>query len=165
MLTVKTDSGIETPRPISIRHQSTTTRLDEAARREDSSARAMIGIASLPPKPEIKTLAMIAVLTTTIEGMNTKDPALHMTISTGLHHVLRTRVMTGVVVGTESAIEAANGIDTIATEIDILNDRLGHGARRLTSTAAETSEAGIDLSEKATLTDTIHGHCDMMMLM
>lgn len=88
MLTVKTDSGIEIPRPISIRHQSTTTRLDEAARHEDSSGRAMIGIASLPPEPEIKTLAMIAVLTTTTEGMNTKDLALHMTISTGLHHVL-----------------------------------------------------------------------------
>lgn len=75
MLTVKTDSGIEIPPPISIRRQNTTTiRLDEAARREVSSGRAMIGIASLPG-PEIKTLAMIAVLPTTTEGMITKDPA------------------------------------------------------------------------------------------
>lgn len=88
-----------------------------------------------------------------------------MTISTGLPHVLRTKATTGAVVGTESAIEAASGIDTIATEIDILNVRPALGARRLTSTAAETKEVAIDLSEKATLTDTIHGHCGMMMLM
>lgn len=76
MLTVKTDSGIEIPRPRSIRLQNTTAtiRLDEAARREVSSGRAMIGIDSLLG-PEIKTLAMIAVLPTTTEGMITKDPA------------------------------------------------------------------------------------------
>lgn len=164
MLTVKTDSGIEIPRPISIRHQKTTTRLDEAAHREVSSGRAMIGIASLPLEPKIKTLAMIAVLTTTTEGMNTKDPALHMPISTGLHRALRTKAPTGAVAGTESAIKAASGIDTIASEIDILNDRLALEARRLISTAVETNEAAIDLSEN-TLTDTIHGHCDMTMLM
>lgn len=73
MLTVKTDSGIEIPPPISIRLQNTTTRLEEAARREVSSGRATIGIASLPG-PETKTLAMIAVLPTTTEGMTTKDP-------------------------------------------------------------------------------------------
>jgi hypothetical protein len=88
-----------------------------------------------------------------------------MTISTGLHLVLRTKATTGAVVGTESAIEAVSGIDTTATEIDILNVRLALGARRLTSTAAETNGAVIDLSEKVTLTDTIHGHCDMMTLM
>lgn len=73
MLTGKTDSGIEIPRPISIRLQKTTTiRLDEAARREVSSDCAMTEIAFLPPGP---TLAMIAVLPTTTEGMITKDPA------------------------------------------------------------------------------------------
>jgi hypothetical protein len=74
VLTVKTDSGIEIPPPISVRLQKITTRLDEAARREVSSGRAMIGIASLP-RLEIKTLAMIAVLPTTTEGMTIKDPA------------------------------------------------------------------------------------------
>lgn len=88
-----------------------------------------------------------------------------MTISTGLHHVLRIKATTGAVVGTESAIEAASGIDIIATEIDILNVRLALGARRLTSTAAETNEVAIDLSEKASLANTIRGHCDMMMVM
>lgn len=164
MLTVKTDSGIEIPPPISIRRQNTTTiRLDEAARREVSSGRAMIGIASLPG-PEIKTLAMIAVLPTTTEGMITKNPAQHMTIPTGLHHAPQIKGTTGAVVGTESAIEAASGIDTIAIEIDILNVRLALGARRLTSTAAETNEVAIDLSEKASLTNAIHEHCDMMVM-
>jgi hypothetical protein len=88
-----------------------------------------------------------------------------MTISTGLHHVLRIKATTGVVAGTESAIEAASGIDTTATEIGIQNDRRALGARRLTSTAAEINEAAIDLSEKTSLTDTIQGHCVMMMVM
>lgn len=88
-----------------------------------------------------------------------------MTISTGLHHVLRIKATTGAVVGTESGIEAASGIDTIASGIDIQNVRLALGARRLTSTAAETNEVAIDLSEKASLTDPIHGHCVMMMVM
>lgn len=53
MLTVKTDSGIDIPRPISIRLPDTATRLDEAARREATSGHAMIGIISLPLGPEI----------------------------------------------------------------------------------------------------------------
>jgi hypothetical protein len=126
----------------------------------------MIGIASLLPEPEIQTLAMIAVLTTITEGMTTKDRASHMMISTSLRHALRTKATTGAVVGTESAIEVANGIDTIATEIDILSAHLALGAHRLTNIAVvETNELAIDLSEKATLTDTIHGGYDMMMPM
>ncbi|UKZ80270.1 hypothetical protein TrVFT333_008027 [Trichoderma virens FT-333] len=139
----------------------TATRLDEAARpHEDTSGRAMIGISSLLPEPEIKILAMIAAPTTTIGGMSTKDRASHMTISTAQRHALRTKATTGAVVGTESAIGVANGIDTTAAETDILNvHRLALEALPLANTVGETSELAIDLSGKATLTGAIQGNC------
>lgn len=122
----------------------------------------MIGIISPLPEPEIKILAMIAAPTTTTGGMSTKDRASHMTISTTLHHALRTKATTGAIV-TESAIEVVNGIDTTAAEIDILNvRRLALEAHPLTNTAVETIDLAIGLSEKATLTGAIRGNCGMM---
>lgn len=164
MLTVRIDSGIDIPRPTSIRHPDTATRHDEAARhREDTSGRAMTGISSLLPEPEIKILAMIAAHTTTIGGMAPKDRASLMTISTALRHAIRTKATTGAVVGTESAIGVATGIDTTAAETDILNvRRLALEAPPLANTVGETNELVIDSSEKVTLTGTTHANCVTM---
>lgn len=164
MLTVRIDSGIDIPRPTSIRLPDTATRHDEAARhREDTSGRAMTGISFLLPEPEIKILAMIAAHTTTIGGMAPKDRASHMTISTALRHAIRTKATTGAVVGTESAIGVATGIDSTAAETDILNvRRLALEALPLANTVGETNELVIDSSEKATLTGTTHGNCGTM---
>lgn len=112
-------------------------------------------------------LAMIAAPTTTTEGMSTKDHASHMKTSTVLRHALRTKATTGAVVETDNAIEVAievaNGIDTTATEIDMLSAHLDPEVHPPTNTAVETSGLAIDLSEKVTLTDMMQGNCGMTM--
>ncbi|KAH0494582.1 hypothetical protein TgHK011_001199 [Trichoderma gracile] len=69
------DSGIDIPRPTSIPPPDTATRRDEAARPEDTSARAMTGIASQMLEPEIKTPDVVAAAATTTGETSTRDRA------------------------------------------------------------------------------------------